>query len=65
MEFTDIRAPEPVEGIPSWRDGRWLAEAEDWIGAECARAGLARTGPAVGRARMYSVVAPVRPQGMT
>jgi hypothetical protein len=59
MEFTDIKAPEPVEGIPPWRDPLWLAAAEEWIGAECARAGLARTGPALGRARSYSVVARV------
>ena len=39
MEFTDIKAPEPVEGVPPWRDPRWLAEAEHWIGAQCARAG--------------------------
>ena len=30
MEFTDIKAPEPVAGIPPWRDPLWLAEAEDW-----------------------------------
>jgi hypothetical protein len=65
MDFTDIKAPEPVEGIPPWRDPRWLAEAEDWIGAECARAGLARTGPALGRARVYSVVARVPVSGGT
>jgi hypothetical protein len=65
MEFTDIKAPEPVEGIPPWRDPAWLAEAEDWIGAECARAGLARTGPALGRARSYSVVARVPVSGGT
>jgi len=65
MEFTDIRAPEPDEGVPPWRDPRWLAEAEDWIGAECARAGLARAGEAVGRARVYSVVARVPVGGGT
>jgi hypothetical protein len=65
MEFTDIRAPEPVEGVPPWRDPRWLAEAEDWIRAACARAGLARTGPALGRARVYSVVARVPVSGGT
>ncbi|HET6189050.1 MAG TPA: phosphotransferase [Trebonia sp.] len=65
MEFTDIKAPDPVDGIPPWRDERWVAEAEDWIGAECARAGLARTGPALGRARVYSVVARVPVSGGT
>jgi hypothetical protein len=65
MEFTDIKAPDPVDGIPPWRDRRWVAEAEDWIGAECARAGLARTGPALGRARVYSVVARVPVSGGT
>ena len=59
MEFTDIKAPEPVQGVPPWQDPRWVAEAEDWIAAACARAGLARTGPAQGRARSYSVVARV------
>lgn len=59
MEFTDIKAPEPVQGIPPWDDPRWVAEAEDWIAAGCARSGLARTGPAQGRARPYSVVARV------
>jgi hypothetical protein len=59
MEFTDIKAPEPAAGIPPWRDPRWLAEAEVWIGAECARAGLARVGPALGRGRAFSVVARV------
>ena len=65
MEFTDIKAPEPVEGVPPWRDPRWLAEAEHWIGAECARAGLARTGPALGRARVYLVAARVPVSGRT
>ena len=65
MDFTDIKAPAPVEGMPPWRDPRWLAEAEDWIGAECGRAGLARTGPALGRARVYSVVARVPVSGGT
>jgi hypothetical protein len=59
VEFTDIKAPDPVAGVPPWRDPLWLAEAEEWIGAECARAGLARRGPAVGRCRTYSVVARV------
>jgi hypothetical protein len=62
VEFTDIKEPAAVEGTPPWRDPPWLAAAEAWIDAECARAGLARTGPARGRGRMYSVVArvPVR-----
>jgi hypothetical protein len=59
MEFTDIKAPEPVTGIPPWQDPAWVAEAEDWIAAGCARAGLVRTGPALGRGRPYSVVARV------
>jgi hypothetical protein len=65
MEFTDIKAPGPVAGTPPWLDPQWLAAAEEWIGAECARAGLARTGPATGRARMYSVVARVPVSGGT
>jgi len=59
MEFTDLKAPEPVQGIPPWGDPRWLGEARDWIDAECARAGLSRTGPALARGRPYSVVARV------
>jgi hypothetical protein len=59
VEFTDIKAPGPVHGTPPWRNPLWLAAAEEWIGAECARAGLERTGPAIGRGRMYSVVARV------
>jgi hypothetical protein len=59
VEFTDIKAPGPVHGTPPWRNPLWLAAAEEWIGAECARAGLDRTGPALGRGRMYSVVARV------
>src|SRR6202034_342605 len=59
MEFTDIKAPAPVEGTPPWQDPRWVAAAEDWIDAGCARAGLARTGPALARCRPYSVVARV------
>ncbi len=65
MEFTDIKAPEPDAGVPPWRDPRWLAEAEDWIDAACARAGLARAGQATGRARVYSVVARVPVGGGT
>jgi hypothetical protein len=62
VEFTDLKAPAPVTGIPPWQDPAWLAAAEAWIDAECARAGLDRAGPALGRARSYSVVArvPVR-----
>lgn len=59
MEFNDLKAPDPVEGRPPWDDGRWVAAAEDWIDAECARAALTRTGPARGRGRPYSVVARV------
>ena len=65
MEFTDIKAPGPEDGMPPWQDPRWLAEAEGWIGAECALAGLARTGQALGRGRMYSVVARVPVSGGT
>jgi hypothetical protein len=65
MEFTDIKAPAPVAGIPPWQDPAWVAEAEDWISAECARAGLARTGTALGRGRSYSVVARVPTSGGT
>jgi hypothetical protein len=28
VEFTDIKAPEPVHGMPPWHDPRWLADAE-------------------------------------
>jgi len=65
MEFTDIRAPEPVQGIPPWQDPAWVAGAEDWIAAGCARAGLARTGTALARARSYSVVVRVPTSGGT
>ena len=53
MEFTDFKAPGPVEGIPPWQDPQWLAEAEDWINAECARAwSLTRDGgPTLSRTR--------------
>jgi hypothetical protein len=57
MEFTDIKAPDPVAGRPPWQDPRWIAGAEAWIDAECTRAGLTRTGPALGRGRPYSVLA--------
>jgi hypothetical protein len=59
MEFTDLEAPEPVQGRPPWRDPEWLAAAEDWIDAECARAAMQRTDPAQARVRPYSVVARV------
>jgi hypothetical protein len=59
MELTDLKAPEPVRGIPPWRDPQWVAAAEDWIDAACARASLTRTGPAQARGRPYSVVARV------
>jgi hypothetical protein len=65
VEFTDIKAPGPVAGTPPWQDPEWLAAADDWISAECARAGLARNGPARGRGRMYSVVARVPVSGGT
>lgn len=65
MEFTDLKAPDPVQGTPPWRDPRWLAEAQDWIDGECARAGLPRTGPALARGRPYSVVARVPTEGGT
>ncbi|HEY0934062.1 MAG TPA: hypothetical protein VGD91_09990 [Trebonia sp.] len=62
MELTDIKAPDPVRGIPPWQDPAWIAAAEDWITAGCAAAGLTRAGPALVRGRMYSVVlrVPVR-----
>jgi Phosphotransferase enzyme family len=56
MEVTDLKAPEPALGIPPWQDPRWLADAQDWIDAGCARASLARTGSVLLRARPYSVV---------
>ena len=59
MELADLKAPEPVRGIPPWQDPQWLADAEDWIDAQCAQAGLARSGPARARCRPYSVVARV------
>jgi hypothetical protein len=59
VEFTDIKAPEPLNGIPPWQDPQWLADAQDWIEASCARAGLTRTGPVSARGRPYSVVARV------
>ena len=65
MEFTDVNAPEPVAGRPPWQDPAWVAEAEEWISAGCARAGLGRTGTALARARMYSVVVRVPTSGGT
>jgi hypothetical protein len=59
VKFTDVKAPDPVEGIAPWRDPRWVAAADDWISAACARAGLAQAGEALGRGRVYSVVARV------
>ena len=38
MEFTDVKAPEPVDGSPPWRDPRWIAEAEALRIAPLARA---------------------------
>lgn len=65
MEFTDVKASEPVRGVPPWRDPRWLADAQDWIDAECARAGQARAGAVLARGRPYSVVARVPTGGGT
>ena len=59
IEFNDLKAPDPIAGEPPWQDPEWLAAAERWIDAECARAGLTRIGPAWGRGRPYSVVARV------
>jgi hypothetical protein len=59
MEFTDVKAPEPVRGSPPWLDQQWTAEADSWIDEECERSGRRRTGPARARGRMYSVVARV------
>jgi Phosphotransferase enzyme family len=56
IEFSDLKAPDPLAGQPPWRDSRWLAAAEGWIDAECARAALTRIGQARGRGRPYSVV---------
>ena len=41
--FNDLRAPDPLEGKPPWQDSQWLAAAEGWIDAECARAALTRS----------------------
>ena len=65
IEFTDLKAPDPVRGTPPWLDPLWLTAAEDWIDAGCARAALVRTGPAQGRGRPYSVVARVPTDGGT
>lgn len=59
MELADLKALGPVRGIPPWQDQRWLAEAEDWIDARCAEAGLTRSGTARARCRPQSVVAAV------
>jgi hypothetical protein len=59
MEFTDVNAPEPVSGIPPWRDPQWIAEADAWIDEACERSARRRSGPVTARARMYSVVARV------
>lgn len=59
MEFTDVKSPEPVNGVPPWRDRRWVAEADAWIDEACARSGRRRTGSATARGRMFSVVARV------
>jgi hypothetical protein len=59
VELTDLKAPAPAHGTPPWQDRQWVAEAEGWIDAECARAALTRTGPALARGRPYSVVARV------
>lgn len=56
IEFNDLKAPDPLEGKPPWQDSQWLAAAEGWINAECARTALTRIGPASGRGRPYSVV---------
>jgi hypothetical protein len=59
IKFNDLKAPDPLEGKPPWQEPKWLAAAEGWIDAACARAGLTRVGPAWGRGRPYSVVARV------
>jgi hypothetical protein len=59
MEFTDVKAPEPVRGIPPWLDPQWVTEAESWIDEACKRSARTRTGPVTARARAYSVVARV------
>jgi hypothetical protein len=65
MEFTDLKAPDPVQGRPPWLNALWVAAAEEWIDAECGRAGLTRRGAAHGRGRPYSVVARVPTDGGT
>jgi Phosphotransferase enzyme family len=59
IELGDVNAPGPAGGRPPWQDPQWLAAADEWISAACAGAGLVRTGPAVARCRMWSVVARV------
>jgi hypothetical protein len=43
VEFTDIKAPGPVEGTPPWRDPLWLAAAEEWLEAGHPRAAVERS----------------------
>ena len=61
IEFNDLKVPDPLAGQPPWRDSRWLAAAEGWIDAECARAveqvGLSRRSPTV-RALTASYLSP-------
>jgi Phosphotransferase enzyme family len=59
VEFSDIKAPEPVRGVPPWGDPRWMADAQAWIDAQCARTRLVLAGPLLARGRPYSVVARV------
>jgi hypothetical protein len=59
VEFADVKAPEPVSGVPPWRDREWIADADAWIDQACARSARTRTGPVTARGRMYSVVARV------
>lgn len=59
IELGDIKAPVAAAGRAPWQDPVWLAQADEWISEQCARAGLVRTGAAVARCRMYSVVARV------
>ena len=65
MDITDVKAPDPVAGLPPWRDPEWVAAADAWITAACSRHGLRLAGPAEARCRPYSVVArvPVRAAG--
>jgi Phosphotransferase enzyme family len=63
VEFTDIKAPEPVTGVPPWGDPQWVAGAQGWIDAQCAAGGLVPAGPVLARGRPYSVVARVPTSG--